>query len=485
MSARLPVASPAAQRGMALMLLMLLVGVGALAIFLGGLNRAAGSLERDQVTNAALEKAKAALLGYAATYRDTHANEVFGYLPCPDLNNDGISDSCGPKDVSSIGRLPWKTLGLPPLRDGSGECLWYAVSGHYKNSPKTDVLNWDAPGQFNIQDVAGMSLSSGAVAVIFAPYGIRAVQDRTAAGNTLCGGNSTVSAYLDGSDPLYAGIAPAAHASSVLTLGTVNSAMNGVNNDVAIWLMGNEIFDKVKRRSDFATDVTNLLGDIRDQASKDAACAALATVKNPVLAPVLDEPDVLLKTVGFAPDVVQGCIPVDTERRMKVFANWRNNVLYAVCSGGTACLTVNGNANCAGVAVFSGEKTSGKRHPSNKAADYLEGENLKTFTGGSLTLSGSGPYDYKSSSLDIALCIPPAPSNCSVNAAILLGKVDGNTNDCKSGSTVLQSCLDASSQLASCSCASAAQSFVDATCINSLSPPACQAAISLLQACSS
>jgi hypothetical protein len=31
-----------------------------------------------------------------------------------------------------LGRLPWKTLGLPDLRDGHGERLWYAVSTKYK-----------------------------------------------------------------------------------------------------------------------------------------------------------------------------------------------------------------------------------------------------------------------------------------------------------------------------------------------------------------
>jgi hypothetical protein len=33
-----------------------------------------------------------------------------------------------------MGRLPRKTPGLDALKDGSGECLWYAVSGTYKNS---------------------------------------------------------------------------------------------------------------------------------------------------------------------------------------------------------------------------------------------------------------------------------------------------------------------------------------------------------------
>ena len=40
-----------------------------------------------------------------------------------------------------MGRLPWKTLGLDALKAGPGECLWYAVSGTYKNSPNGVTTN--------------------------------------------------------------------------------------------------------------------------------------------------------------------------------------------------------------------------------------------------------------------------------------------------------------------------------------------------------
>ncbi len=43
------------QRGAALMLLLLLVSVGALAVFVIGLNRATQQLERDRITNCAGE----------------------------------------------------------------------------------------------------------------------------------------------------------------------------------------------------------------------------------------------------------------------------------------------------------------------------------------------------------------------------------------------------------------------------------------------
>ena len=62
-------------------------------------------------------------IGYAASYRDIHPTEVFGYLPCADTHNDGFVATCGAADVSLIGELPWKTLGIYTLRDGNGGCL--------------------------------------------------------------------------------------------------------------------------------------------------------------------------------------------------------------------------------------------------------------------------------------------------------------------------------------------------------------------------
>ena len=49
-----------------------------------------------------------------------------GDLPCPDRDDDGDADAVPGCDTAALalGRLPWKTLGLPDLRDGDGERLW-------------------------------------------------------------------------------------------------------------------------------------------------------------------------------------------------------------------------------------------------------------------------------------------------------------------------------------------------------------------------
>src|SRR5512142_1165139 len=95
------------------------------------------SAARDRATERALAQAREALVAYAAD-RPITAIVGPGYLPCPDLDGDGWAEStCGSLDGASgqadrLGRLPWKTLGLPELRDGDGERLWYAVSSKHK-----------------------------------------------------------------------------------------------------------------------------------------------------------------------------------------------------------------------------------------------------------------------------------------------------------------------------------------------------------------
>lgn len=166
------------QSGAILMLLLLLVSVGALAVFVTGLNRATQQLERDRVTAAALAQAKAALIGYAARSGLSTGTARPGDLPCPDLHPQGALEgtSSTPCNGNALGRLPWRTLGLPDLRDGEGERLWYAVSVNFKNSPRTPTLNSDTQGTISIRGAGGLvvnngSGASGAVAVVLSPGG--------------------------------------------------------------------------------------------------------------------------------------------------------------------------------------------------------------------------------------------------------------------------------------------------------------------------
>jgi hypothetical protein len=180
---------------------MALLGLAMGALVIGHIRNVQGDSTAGGRSVLAMAQAREALIGYAATYRDLHPNEVFGYLPCPDRGTgvEGQAQSaCGGADVTVIGRLPWKTLDLPPLRDASGECLWYAVSGNFKYNPKTaDLMNRDSNGLIEVMAtdgtgfIAGASPRQRAVAVVFSPGAILSGQDRSLATTnppTICGG---------------------------------------------------------------------------------------------------------------------------------------------------------------------------------------------------------------------------------------------------------------------------------------------------------
>lgn len=178
--------SVARQRGAALLLLLMLIGVGVLAVFVTGLNRATQQLERDRITNEALAQAKAALIGYAASV-DLSGSKRPGDLPCPDNHPLGDPMEGTPSlscniSILSLGRLPWKKLGLPDLRDGSGERLWYAVSVNFKNDPRAGTLNSDTSGTITVRDPSGSIINDGtnltaAIAVVIAPGSVLTRQD--------------------------------------------------------------------------------------------------------------------------------------------------------------------------------------------------------------------------------------------------------------------------------------------------------------------
>ena len=105
--------------GSALLLLLLVLGV--VATWLALRSSAGMQIERDRITASALGQAREALIGFATAYRYlVNDEEVFGYLPCPDSNNDGVAHPpCGASQVAVLGRLPWKTrsMALAPLQE--------------------------------------------------------------------------------------------------------------------------------------------------------------------------------------------------------------------------------------------------------------------------------------------------------------------------------------------------------------------------------
>ena len=190
------------QSGIALFALLLLISLTGAVFVLSNVSATSIRLQREQVTAQALAQAKEALIGFAAS----HAT-LPGALPCPDTDNDGSANTSGSNCSAYIGRIPWRQLRLPDLRDGYGECLWYAVSPDFRNAlpastrtPANYPLNSNTAGQLTLNDASGNPLSippNPVIALIFSPGPPLAGQVRTAAGSAVCGGNNNAANYLD------------------------------------------------------------------------------------------------------------------------------------------------------------------------------------------------------------------------------------------------------------------------------------------------
>jgi type II secretory pathway pseudopilin PulG len=193
-----PVFAPPRQRGQAMMFVAVLLLVGVFALIFTLADPANRTIESDKKTAAALALAKEALIGRAAADDNRP-----GSLPCPDLEtnivgtnvpNDGIADLLAGNDCPSyIGRLPWRTLGLPDLRDGDGERLWYALSTTFRDDTSAQPINSDTAGQLTI---TGTTPDTSIIAIVFSPGAVvgsqvRDVANENAVANYLENGNET------------------------------------------------------------------------------------------------------------------------------------------------------------------------------------------------------------------------------------------------------------------------------------------------------
>lgn len=400
------------------MVMLVIMIVGSTAILLNSLNSVTSRLARDSVAADAMAQAKAALIGYAITYADNNPN-VNGFLPCPDQGQNSTQDgsansSCAAKNISAIGKFPWKTLGLSPSKDGNGECLWYAVSGTYKNNPDTDLMNWDNNGLFQVMApdgasfLAGSSADNQAVAVLFSPGTPIGANSRTAASNApRCGGNYTASNYLD-NDTVHsisnAAISATANSVTQFISGQVkDTSGNELVNDHLLIITRDEVFNAIKKRNDFGIHINT---SVINQAK-----LCLASLPSPR---TIDF-DTMNETAGISRGsmmntILTGRIPSTscTGAANNAVQKWRDNIAYAKCSM-VGCLTING-VSCNGAVVFTGERTvTQSRNTSaqkNNWNNYLEGAALSIFTSGATSVAGvSTAYNPATPSTDIWGCI--------------------------------------------------------------------------------
>jgi len=420
----------AKQRGAALMLMLVIMVMGISAILIGSLSSTALQIERDKITADALSQAKDALIGYAASVNFTGGAERPGDLPCPDTNNDGIAEaSCGNASGSTgqnlrLGRLPWKTLGLPDLRDGSGERLWYAVSNNFKRNTRTTCT---APGQAGClnSDTLGLGTitvrktdgsilhdgsaagGTGAVAVIIAPGAILQRTDKTALQDRSAAGINIASNYLDianGEDN--ADFIDGSATNGFIQGQVKDSSGNAILNDQLLTITQDNIMQILQKR--VATEIKECLSDYAAQTQNKGLYPWAAKLDGSA-APNYDDdsgtlfgrlPDTFASTVADSGGGLKNGWTTSCNMNLgSWWNNWKEMVFYGLadaykpvnplltpaanaCTSAGACLSVNppsATADKKFAVIVAGKKLAGQARTSNAdkgtLSNYLETPN--------------------------------------------------------------------------------------------------------------
>jgi len=273
------------QKGIVLLGFAIFVIMGVLAYYLNTLSVVEIKQQQLEVTSKALQQAKQALISYALVYGDIDGADAdalidfpgeYGFLPCPDYNDDALAEgvedngTCLGERVPVLGYFPWRTLDVPALKDSSGTCLMYAVSGEYKNKAinKTKMLNEDSNGLFQIINQAGNVIQGAnpedrVVAIVFAPGKAVDSQNRNFLNTTLCGRDyDNSSAYLEvGGGADNSDVSADAVTIDQFIHATAQSIADtnpNPYNDRFVTITREEIWSAIRLRSDFSRKMIDL-----------------------------------------------------------------------------------------------------------------------------------------------------------------------------------------------------------------------------------
>jgi len=411
---RLVAGAPRRQSGVALLALLTLIALTGMYQLLRQLNSVPNWVAREERAARALAEAKDALLGEAIS-----APEIVdaGYLLLPDAGvwfgapKEGYASGTpvgASRDYSLAGKTPWRSLKIPPPRDRSSECLWYVLSGRFRNDVRTPVFNWDTVGQLKIFDVAGNLVVDNLAALIVAPGPALGGQDRARAtpGDPEfreCGDNYDARNFLDPYDSAQAiggrvnnfPGTPGNRVASDAADKEFVLANNAHYNDSFVVITPDEIFDRMIRRRDFAVAVGNLLDDpgLRNQ--------------------------VTTMTVSSGPGKEKGtyyldCSLASHQDTQDFCSNWKE-MLFLTSLPALAQITVDGQPTppCARILIFGGRRTAvqSRRTAADKSdpRNYLEGNNLLSFAvpvAMGPSFAGWSQFSHNNPERDLVRCLP-------------------------------------------------------------------------------
>ena len=397
MTARKPESQHAPrQRGQALLLAMLMLGVAGGAILFSYYRPATLALESDQQTTAALALVKTALIGWTVTRGGSSGNPRPGEFPCPDTKapsdiNYGNED--GTCSAGRLGRVPWKTLGIPEPKDSAGETLWYAVAGPFRTrSTNSSILNSDTRGNITVYAADGTTvLTSQAAAVIFAPGRALGTQNRSATTIAACTTSPSSPVAQNRCATNYLETTGATPRNNATTNGPfINGQLSATFNDRVAYLTTPEFMPSVEKR--VALEVKAWLDGYR--ANSTCQCypwAASFTISTSDAANSgYDTPSITGRNRGRFP--VSSAQPEDWSSPRPVlpawfiYNNWSTVIYYALAkqnaqNQGSACLsgycnsttlTVDGQPVISAIFFTPGTPLGAITRPSNTLSNYLE-----------------------------------------------------------------------------------------------------------------
>ena len=394
-------------------------------------------------------------------------------LPCPDIDGSGgltegtaHTDNCGATGQTVIGRLPWRTLGTDAFADGSGSCLWYVVSGSYKDAGNTTaaMINPDSNGQLQLHGIDTGALIAGAraderpIAMIIAPMEPIAPQSRLAPpAGARCSSSFAADAFLDMDSSSGTSNATLSGVTDGLDVFAVSAGPNSSHNDRVAWVTRSDLEQKVSNRHDFdanmrvlgravtacvaeyarnnsgGTDDRRLpwpapmgLSDYRPDAAYDDEDAGNFSGRLPDVVG-----DSTATTGNSIDQLLSNCdplaVPEWSTQMLSQWRNWKDHFFYAVApdfapsasvpNSCGACLSVDGSGAYSAIVIFANSRITNLSQLRNAppmdadtrddASNYLEGVNAALFP----FPGGAADFTSQPSSAafnDILFCIDPA-----------------------------------------------------------------------------